>query len=115
MSIKLKAIRIVLEAFDTKCLDLAVSQLISLAKQQRTGYQGPIPLPVKIRRYTVNRSPHIDKTSREQFESKTYRRVLIVNPTVEFTSAIVQVSLPTSVRVKIGYPNNERKAKGGML
>ena len=75
-------IRIRLKAFDHRVLDQSIREIVSTAK--RTGAQvcGPIPLPTRIEKFTVNRSPHVDKKSREQFEIRTHKRLLdIVEPT----------------------------------
>ena len=69
-------IRIRLKAFDHRVLDGSTREIVSTAKRTGARVRGPIPLPTRIERFTVNRSPHIDKKSREQFEIRTHRRLL---------------------------------------
>ena len=95
-------IRIRLRAFDHAVLDASTRDIVSTAK--RTGAQvcGPVPLPRKIQRYTVNRSPHIDKKSREQFEIRTHKRLIdIVNPTPQTVDALMKLDLAAGVDVEI--------------
>jgi small subunit ribosomal protein S10 len=95
-------IRIRLKAFDHRVLDQSAREIVSTA--QRTGAQvrGPIPLPTRIERFTVNRSPHIDKKSREQFEIHTHKRVLdIVDPTPQTVDALMKLDLAAGVDVEI--------------
>ena len=75
-------IRIHLRAYDNKILDLSTIEIINTAKRTGANIKGPIPLPTKIEKYTVLRSPHIDKKSREQFETRTHKRLIdIIEPT----------------------------------
>ena len=75
-------IRIRLKAFDHRILDASTREIVNTAKRTGAQVRGPIPLPTKIEKFTVNRSPHIDKKSREQFEMRTHKRLLdIVDPT----------------------------------
>ena len=69
-------IRIHLKAYDNKILDLSTEEIVNTAKRTGAQVKGPIPLPTRIERYTVLRSPHIDKKSREQFESRTHKRLI---------------------------------------
>ena len=95
-------IRIRLKAFDHRVLDQSAREIVSTA--QRTGAQvrGPIPLPTRIERFTVNRSPHVDKKSREQFEIRTHKRVLdIVDPTPQTVDALMKLDLAAGVDVEI--------------
>ncbi len=95
-------IRIRLKAFDHRVLDQSASEIVHTA--QRTGAQvrGPIPLPTRIEKYTVLRSPHIDKKSREQFEIRTHKRVLdIVDPTPQTVDALMKLDLAAGVDVEI--------------
>ncbi len=95
-------IRIKLRAYDHKLLDQSTQEIVAAA--QRTGAQinGPIPLPTAIAKYTVNRSPHVDKKSREQFESRTHKRLLdIVSPTPQTVDALMRLDLPAGVDVEI--------------
>jgi len=95
-------IRIRLKAFDHRVLDQSAREIVSTA--QRTGAQvrGPIPLPTRIERFTVLRSPHIDKKSREQFEIRTHKRLLdIVDPTPQTVDALMKLDLASGVDVEI--------------
>jgi len=95
-------IRIRLKAFDHKILDQSAQQIVETA--ERTGAQvaGPVPLPTRIEKFTVNRSPHVDKKSREQFEVRTYKRLLdIVQPTPQTVDALMKLDLAAGVDVEI--------------
>lgn len=95
-------IRIRLKAFDHQVLDGAASQIVSTAKRTGAKVIGPVPIPTKIERFTVNRSPHIDKKSREQFEIRTHKRLIdIVNPTPQTVDALMNIDLSAGVDVKI--------------
>ena len=81
-------IRIRLKAFDHRVLDTSTREIVNTAKRTGAQVRGPIPLPTRIEKFTVNRSPHIDKKSREQFESRTHKRLLdIVDPTPQTVEA----------------------------
>ena len=95
-------IRIRLEAFDHGLLDQSTREIVSTAK--RTGAQviGPIPLPTRIEKFTVNRGVNIDKKSREQFEIRTHKRVLdIIDPTPQTVDALMKLDLAAGVDVEI--------------
>lgn len=95
-------IRIRLKAFDHRLLDQSTREIVNTAK--RTGAQvcGPIPLPTKIEKFTINRSPHVDKKSREQFEIRTHKRVLnIIDPTPQTVDALMKLDLAAGVDVEI--------------
>jgi len=95
-------IRIRLKAYDHRILDKSAREIVNTA--ERTGAQvlGPIPLPTKISRYTVLRSPHVDKKSREQFEIRTHLRLLdILDPTPQTIDALMRLDLPAGVDVEI--------------
>jgi small subunit ribosomal protein S10 len=95
-------IRIRLKAFDHRVLDTSTSEIVSTAKRTGAQVRGPIPLPTRIERFTVNRSPHIDKKSREQFEVRTHKRVLdIVDPTPQTVDALMKLDLAAGVDVEI--------------
>ena len=95
-------IRIRLKAFDHRVLDSSTSEIVSTAKRTGAQVRGPIPLPTRIERFTVNRSPHIDKKSREQFEVRTYKRMLdIVQPTPQTVDALMKLDLAAGVDVEI--------------
>ncbi|MBT3660858.1 MAG: 30S ribosomal protein S10 [Rhodospirillaceae bacterium] len=95
-------IRIRLKAFDHRVLDQSASEIVSTAQRTGATVRGPIPLPTRIEKYTVLRSPHIDKKSREQFEIRTHKRVLdIVDPTPQTVDALMKLDLAAGVDVEI--------------
>ena len=95
-------IRIRLKAFDYRVLDTSTKEIVSTAKRTGAQVRGPIPLPNKIERYTVLRSPHVDKKSREQFEMRTHKRLLdIVDPTPQTVDALMKLDLAAGVDVEI--------------
>ena len=95
-------IRIRLKAFDHRVLDQSTSEIVNTAKRTGARVRGPIPLPTRIERFTVLRSPHIDKKSREQFEIRTHKRVLdIVDPTPQTVDALMKLDLAAGVDVEI--------------
>ena len=95
-------IRIRLKAFDHRVLDQSTSEIVNTAKRTGAQVRGPIPLPTKIERYTVLRSPHIDKKSREQFEIRTHKRLLdIIDPTPQTVDALMKLDLAAGVDVEI--------------
>jgi small subunit ribosomal protein S10 len=95
-------IRIRLRAFDHRVLDHSTREIVNTAKRTGANIRGPIPLPTQIERFTVNRSPHIDKKSREQFEIRTHKRVLdIIDPTPQTVDALMKLSLSAGVSVEI--------------
>ena len=95
-------IRIRLKAFDHKILDQSTREIVDTAKRTGARISGPIPLPTRIQRYTVLRSPHVDKKSREQFEIRTHKRLLdIFEPTSQTVDALMKLELPAGVDVEI--------------
>jgi small subunit ribosomal protein S10 len=95
-------IRIRLQAYDHKILDQSTEEIVNTAKRTGAQIKGPIPLPTKKEIYTVLRSPHIDKKSREQFEIRTYKRLLdIVDPTPQTVDALMKLDLSAGVDVEI--------------
>ncbi len=95
-------IRIKLKAFEHRLLDSSVKEIVNAAKRTGAKVIGPIPLPTKISRYTVLRSPHIDKKSREQFEMRMYKRLLdIKEPTPQTVEALKKLELSAGVEVEI--------------
>ncbi len=95
-------IRIRLKAFDHRILDQATNEIANTAKRTGALVRGPIPLPTHIDKYTVLRSPHIDKKSREQFEIRTHKRLLdIVQPTSDTVDALMKLDLSEGVDVEI--------------
>ena len=95
-------IRIRLKAFDHGVLDQAAADIVRTAEKTGAQVSGPIPLPTKIERWTVLRSPHVDKKSREQFEMRTHKRLLdIVDPTPQTVDALMKLDLAAGVDVEI--------------
>lgn len=91
-----------LQSFDNRVLDHSVREIVFAAKRTGAVIKGPVPLPSKIERYTVLRSPHIDKTSREQYEIRTSKRLInIVECPTQTVEALMQLELPAGVDVKI--------------
>ena len=95
-------IRIRLKAYDCKLLDQSAGEIVDTAKRTGSNVAGPIPLPTKINKYCVLRSPHVDKKSREQFEIRTHKRLLdILEPTPQTLDALMRLELPAGVHVEI--------------
>ena len=95
-------IRIRMEAYDHSVLDSSALEIVDTAKRTGAIVHGPIPLPSQISRYTVNRSPHIDKESREQFEIRTHKRLIdILQPTAKTIDALNKIGLHAGVDIKI--------------
>ena len=95
-------IRIRLKAYDYRVLDQSTSEIVETAKRTGAQVRGPIPLPTRLEKFTVLRSPHIDKKSREQFEIRTHKRVLdIVDPTPQTVDALMKLDLAAGVDVQI--------------
>ena len=97
-----ESIRIRLKAYDHRVLDQSTQEIVATAKRSGAQVAGPIPLPTVKNRFTVNRSPHVDKKSREQFEVRTHKRLLdILSPTPETVDALMKLDLPAGVDVEI--------------
>ncbi len=95
-------IRIKLKAYDYTLLDRSSADIVDIAKRTGARVAGPIPLPTQISRFTVLRSPHIDKKSREQFEIRTHKRLIdILEPTEDTLSALMRLDLSAGVDVEI--------------
>ncbi|MFP4127853.1 MAG: 30S ribosomal protein S10 [Desulfonatronovibrio sp.] len=95
-------IRIKLRAYDYRILDKAVAEIVDSAKNTGAGVAGPIPLPTRIHKYTVNKSVHVDKKSREQFEMRVHKRLLdILEPTQQTVDSLGKLNLPAGVDVEI--------------
>jgi len=91
-----------MEAYDFRALDASAKEIVEQAKRTSAKVQGPIPLPTRVERYTVLRSPHVDKKSREQFEMRTHKRIIdISEPTSRTVEAINRIQVPAGVFVKI--------------
>ena len=95
-------IRIRLKAFDHRVLDQSTNEIVTTAKRTGAQVRGPIPLPTRIERFTVNRSPHVDKKSREQFEIRTHKRLIhISEPTTKTVDALSKLNMPAGVDIRI--------------
>ena len=95
-------IRIRLKAYDHQVLDQSTREIVEIARRTGAHVSGPIPLPTKINRYTVLRSPHVDKKSREQFEMRTHKRLVdILEPTPQTVDALMKLDLPAAIDVEI--------------
>ena len=95
-------IRIRLKAFDHRVLDQSTSEIVNTARRTGAQVRGPIPMPTRIEKFTVLRSPHIDKKSREQFEIRTHRRLLdIIDPTPQTVDALMKLDLAAGVDIEI--------------
>ena len=105
MSSKNQKVRIRLQAYEHRILDQSVAEILNPVKRTGSQVVGPVPLPTRVERFTVNRSPHVDKKSMEQFEIRTHKRVLdIIDPTNRTVDELKKLSLPAGVdiSVKIG-------------
>ncbi|MBI3322960.1 MAG: 30S ribosomal protein S10 [Candidatus Omnitrophica bacterium] len=97
-----RKIRIKLRAYDHRILDQSAAEIVESARRTGASVSGPVPLPTKREVYTVLRSPHVDKKSREQFQLKTHKRILdIMNPTSKTVDALRKLALPAGVDVEI--------------
>ncbi len=96
-----EGIKISLESFDHILLDRAMREIINTVKRTGASVRGPIPMPTKIEKFTVIRGPHIDKDSREQFEIRSSKRILIITPTVQTVDALMKLNLSSGVDIKI--------------
>lgn len=95
-------IRIRMEAYDHMALDASAREIVDHAKRTNARVAGPIPLPTRIERYTVNRSPFIDKKSREQYEIRTHKRIIdIIEPNARTVEALNRLVVPAGVFIKI--------------
>ena len=97
-----QSIRIRLKAFDHRVLDTSTHEIVNTAKRTGAQVRGPIPLPTNIEKFTVLRSPHVNKKSREQFEIRTHKRLLdIIDPTPQTVDALMKLDLAAGVDVEI--------------
>ncbi|TVL99163.1 MAG: 30S ribosomal protein S10 [Candidatus Brocadia sp. WS118] len=95
-------IRIRMEAYDHRILDQSSLEVVETAKRTGAKVFGPVPLPTRIERYTVLRSPHVDKKSREQFEMRTHKRLIdIFEPTAKTMDALNKINMPAGIEIKI--------------
>lgn len=101
---KATRLRIKLRAYDFKLLDNSVGEIVQTAKETGARVAGPIPLPTEINKFTVIRSPHKDKKSREQFEMRTHKRLIdIIDPTQQTIDSLMKLDLSSGVDVEIKY------------
>ncbi len=97
-----QSIRIRLRAYDHRLLDKSTEDIVETAKRTGAMVAGPIPLPTRIEKFSVNRSPHVNKKSAEQFEVRTHKRLLdIVNPTASTVDELKKLNLPAGVDITI--------------
>ena len=101
VSMQSQKIRIRLKAFDHKLLDQSTKEIVETARRTGARVAGPIPLPTRINRFTVLRSPHVDKKSREQFEIRTHKRLIVIDPTPQTVDALMKLDLAAGVDVQI--------------
>lgn len=95
-------IKIRMEAYDHELLDKYALEIVDTAKKTGAKVSGPVPLPTKIERYTVLRSPHVDKKSREQFEIRTHKRLIYISETSQKTvEALTQLAMPAGVEIRV--------------
>jgi small subunit ribosomal protein S10 len=95
-------IRIRLKAYDHRLIDQSAQQIVEAAERTGAAVAGPVPLPTKIERYTVNRSTFIDKDSREQFEIRTHKRLIdVLRPTSKTIDTLMRLNLPAGVDIEI--------------
>ncbi len=95
-------IRIKLRAYDHRILDGSTQDIVEAAKSTGAMVTGPIPMPTLIEKFTVNKSPHVNKKSREQFEMRNHKRLIdIVNPTAKTVDSLKKLNLPAGVDIKI--------------
>jgi len=93
-------IRIKLNSYDSRIIDLSCSRIVDTAIRTGAKVVGPVPLPTRIEKFTVIRGPHIDKRSREQFELRTHKRVVdVLNPTAQTVESLSKLSLPAGVGI----------------
>jgi small subunit ribosomal protein S10 len=95
-------IRIRLKAFDYRLIDQSAAEIVDTAKRTGAIVRGPVPLPTRIQRFDILRAPHVNKTSRDQFEIRTHQRLMdIVDPTDKTVDALMKLDLPAGVDVEI--------------
>lgn len=97
-----KRFRVKLKGFDIKLVDTGATNIVDSVKKTQATVVGPIPLPTKIEKFTVLRSPHVNKKSREQFEVRTHTRLIdVLNPDQEVMAALMKLELPAGVEVQL--------------
>ena len=104
-----------MEAYDHAILDQSAADIVDTAKRTGSVVHGPIPLPTRIERYTVQSSPHIDKKARQQFEIRTHKRLIdIMQATAKTIEALNKLSLPAGVEIKIKSTSRNYKIRQGV-
>ena len=99
---KNQRIRIRLKSFDHRVLDVSATDIVETARRTGARVAGPIPLPTRIERFTVNKSPHVNKKAMEQFEIRTHKRLLdIIDPTIKTVDELKKLNLPAGVDITI--------------
>lgn len=97
-----QTIRITLKAFDHRILDQSSGEIVNTAKRTGAGVRGPVPMPNQIKRFTVLKSPHVNKNAMEHFEMRTHKRLIdIVDPTPQTVDALMKLDLAAGVDVEI--------------
>ena len=106
-------IRIKLQGFDYRVIDQSAAEIVETAKRSGARVSGPIPLPTRIEKLSVNRSPHVDKKSMEQFETRTHKRLIdIVEPTAQTVDELKKLNLPSGVDITINVYTSTQSAPG---
>ena len=99
---KNQRIRIRLKSFDHRVLDVSATEIVETARRTGARIAGPIPLPTRIERFTVNKSPHVNKKAMEQFEIRTHKRLLdMIDPTIKTVDELKKLNLPAGVDITI--------------
>ena len=99
-------IRIKLQSYEHRILDQSVAEILNTARRTGSVVAGPIPLPMRVERYTVNRSPHVDEKSMDQFEIRTHKRLMdIIKPTAKTVDELKKLNLPAGVEITIKVGN----------
>lgn len=96
-----ESIKITLESFDHTVLSKAMNEIIATVKRSGAAISGPVPLPTSIQKFCVIKGPHVDKDSREQFEIRSSKRLLIISPTSQTVDSLMKLSLSAGVNIKI--------------
>jgi small subunit ribosomal protein S10 len=103
-----QVIKLKLKAFDHRILDKATSEIVDTISRIGARYKGPVPMPMKISRFTVNRSPHIDKKSREQFEIRDHSRLLMIEASPQTVDALMKLDIAAGVDIQIKMKGAEK-------
>jgi small subunit ribosomal protein S10 len=106
-----QSIELKLKAFEPRVLDKAVCEIVDTISRIGARYKGPIPMPRKISRFTVNRSPHVDKKSREQFEIRDHSRFLIIEASPQTVDALMKLDIAAGVDIQIKMKGAENEGK----